>query len=379
MHKLLRSVQQSARCTWVAVPVLARCRAVRCFGSSGDYGSKSSGDNDTLDDSLPDLSAYPNLVASAGQGVNANDIHLRLNQNKPKGVFREKESDDIQVLVNNFTAPALAEALRDREVTLQRAAALLFDNELSELKDLLSPFLESNVAKRREKKDGLDLSQGLGRQELVILQRYIHRMPRNVFQAAKKRASVVIPLCNVNGVASVLFERRSTKVRTHKQQVCFPGGMLDEGGDSTIIHTSLREMEEELGIAPESVEVLGILRCRWKEVSSMTGIAVTPVIGFIGELNELVLTPNLDEVEEFFTIPIEDLLDETKWLKRNYSTPVFTGGPHTIWGLTAYLLEKFLQEVVVKCARAAPSTTHVRSAPDLRHDHALSDRTESGR
>ncbi len=107
-------------------------------------------------------------------------------------------------------------------------------------------------------------------------------------------------------------------------------------------------MEEELGIPKEKIEVLGILRCNWNEVASMTGIDVTPVVGFIGELTELTLTPNSDEVEDFFTVPLETLLDEDKWLSRNFSTPVFTGGPHIIWGLTAYLLERFLKDVVLK-------------------------------
>jgi len=276
------------------------------------------------------------------------DKHIKLKHHR-RGVFQENDEDDINVLVQNFTAPALAEALRDREITLQRAATLFFSGETEELKELLVPFLDESVERRRLRHHHLDLSKGFTRKEIVILQRYLHRMPRHVFHNAERRASVIIPLCNVNGVASVLFERRSMKVRTHKQQVCFPGGMLDEGVDSTIIQTSLREMEEELGIPREKIEVLGILRCNWNEVASMTGIAVTPVIGFIGELNDLVLTPNSDEVEQYFTIPLEDLLDEQKWLTRNFSTPVFTGGPHTIWGLTAYLLEKFLKEVVMKC------------------------------
>jgi hypothetical protein len=56
------------------------------------------------------------------------------------GVFRESEIDDIRVLVNNYTAPALAEALRDRETTLQSAAMLFFNNDMISLKHLLSPF-----------------------------------------------------------------------------------------------------------------------------------------------------------------------------------------------------------------------------------------------
>ena len=50
--------------------------------------------------------------------------------------------------------------------------------------------------------------------------------------------------------------------------------MVDEV-DATIIQTSLRELEEELGIDPDGVEVLGILRCDWREIADMmTGIAV---------------------------------------------------------------------------------------------------------
>lgn len=266
-----------------------------------------------------------------------------------KGVFRESEQDDIRVMVDNFTAPALAMALRDRETTLQLAAVLAQNGDVERLQKLLQPFTASNVDKRRIRNHGLDLSKGFTRKELVIIQRYLHRMPRHVFQATSSRASVIIPLCNVSGVASILFERRSSKVRTHKHQVCFPGGMLDEGIDASIVQTSLREMEEELGIPKEKIEVLGILRCNWNEVANMTGIAVTPVVGFIGEINNLKFFPNSDEVEEYFTVSIDDLVDEQKWLARNFSTPMFTGGPHNIWGLTGYLLERFVRDVLLKC------------------------------
>eukprot|EP00597_Dinobryon_sp_UTEXLB2267_P002437 CAMPEP_0170081570 /NCGR_PEP_ID=MMETSP0019_2-20121128/17392_1 /TAXON_ID=98059 /ORGANISM="Dinobryon sp., Strain UTEXLB2267" /LENGTH=223 /DNA_ID=CAMNT_0010296041 /DNA_START=136 /DNA_END=807 /DNA_ORIENTATION=+ len=199
------------------------------------------------------------------------DLHQQQSKVITEGVFRQSEDDDIKLLVNNFTAPALARALRDRESALQQAAMLADNNQHKELLALLNPFLKTSVEKRRLRKHFLDLSTGFTRQQLVIIQRYIHRMPRNVFHAAERRASVVIPLCNVNGVASILFERRSSKVRTHKRQVCFPGGMLDEGVDSTIIQTSLRETEEEIGIPREKIEVLGILRCKWHEVANMAG------------------------------------------------------------------------------------------------------------
>lgn len=49
------------------------------------------------------------------------------------------------------------------------------------------------------------------------------------------------------------------------------------------------------------------------------------VVGYIGELNDLTLTPNPDEVEQLFSVPLADLLDKSKWVIRDFSTPVFTG------------------------------------------------------
>jgi hypothetical protein len=71
---------------------------------------------------------------------------------------------------------------------------------------------------------------------------------------------------------------------------------------------------------------------------------------YIGELKDLRLSINHDEVEECFTVPLVDLLNESKWSSRNFSAPVFTGGPYNIWGLTGYLLQKFIKEVIIKCS-----------------------------
>ena len=60
--------------------------------------------------------------------------------------------------------------------------------------------------------------------------------------------------------------------------------------DSTIIQTSLREMQEELGIDSSAVEVLGVLRCNWNEVESMTGVAVTPVVCYVGDVEDVTKT-----------------------------------------------------------------------------------------
>jgi hypothetical protein len=99
------------------------------------------------------------------------------------GVFRENELDDIDVMVQNFTAPALARALREKERALQRAAALCQAGCCAELRAALEPHLRSSIERKRLKKHNIDLSEkspGLTKKELVIIQRYLNRMPRHV-------------------------------------------------------------------------------------------------------------------------------------------------------------------------------------------------------
>ena len=84
-----------------------------------------------------------NSIKNNNNNVIINDNYSTIDLNSIEdsvGVFRESEIDDIRVLVNNYTAPALAEALRDRETTLQSAAMLFFNNDMISLKHLLSPF-----------------------------------------------------------------------------------------------------------------------------------------------------------------------------------------------------------------------------------------------
>ena len=165
-------------------------------------------------------------------------------------------------------------------------------------------------------------------------------------KAHRHRAAVVLPLCNVSGVPSVLFEKRSLSLRKHPGEVCFPGGMVAGGEDTSIVRTCLREMEEEVGLRPDEVNVLGILRCNWGEITAITGIAVTPVIGYVGELGDVDLPINEDEVAECFSVPLIDLVNKENWVHQENASPIFTGGPHVVWGLTAYILDRFIQDVL---------------------------------
>jgi hypothetical protein len=73
-----------------------------------------------------------------------------------------------------------------------------------------------------------------------------------------------------------------------------------------LVRTDTRAAMEN-GVKPACMHptVLGVLRCDWSEVASIVGVAVTPVIGFMGDLTHHQLKPNPDEVSHCFTIPVQ--------------------------------------------------------------------------
>jgi nudix motif 8 len=253
---------------------------------------------------------------------------------------------DLHHLVNNFTAPALAAALRDRDETLRVCARLAAQGEDGALRELLKPYQTSKLRAQTARSSvaawGAEL---FGAAHCEEMRRRLQRMPRQLTKATAKRASVLIPLCHYRGAPAVLFTNRSDAVGTHKREVCFPGGMVDTT-DRSIIETGLRELHEEIGIDKQQVDVLGVMRCDWSEVASITGVGVTPVLGYIGELSTLQLQPSA-EVAGWFAVPIADIIDAQNWVLRDFSAPVFTGGaPHVVWGLTAYLLANVVRSVL---------------------------------
>ncbi|KAM5530148.1 hypothetical protein V8D89_016183 [Ganoderma adspersum] len=98
----------------------------------------------------------------------------------------------------------------------------------------------------------------------------------NVYNQSGPNAAVLIPLCNVNGQSGILLQVRG-KLRTHPGEISFPGGRVDEI-DPTPLAAALRETEEEMGIHPAQVEVLGRFG---PPESSLGGMRVWPYVGFV--------------------------------------------------------------------------------------------------
>ncbi|XP_066296649.1 mitochondrial coenzyme A diphosphatase NUDT8-like isoform X2 [Branchiostoma lanceolatum] len=160
-------------------------------------------------------------------------------------------------------------------------------------------------------------------------------------------AAVLVPLCTVKGVPSVLFTLRSSRLRSHQGEVSFPGGMCDST-DRDIVHTALRETEEELGIPSSSVDVWGSLKPIPDRRNTMTVVAV---LGNVGEVDPAKLKLSPREVAAVFPLSFSHLLDPARQryttMKRrhdnySYTMPVWLGGPHRVWGLTAIMLDQVL-------------------------------------
>jgi 8-oxo-dGTP pyrophosphatase MutT (NUDIX family) len=284
----------------------------------------------------------PSLV----DGINRQETQGGRMAQKQLGALREDSSEDMRLLTENYTVPSLASALRDREELLQQCAELCKKKKFEQVTALLQPFQHEHIQRRRDKKGKLALDRELNASSLEMLRKALMRMPRRVVYAHQKRAGVVLGLANVAGIPSVLLEKRAAHLRAHPEEVCLPGGMVCSVADDTIMSTCLREMHEEIGGLTENITVLGVLRCNWGEVHHLVGVAVTPLVCFLGDLTDSTLVPNPDEVAEVFTIPLSTLIQRDYWIHREGFAPIFLGGPHAIWGLTGYILERFVKDIL---------------------------------
>ena len=163
--------------------------------------------------------------------------------------------------------------------------------------------------------------------------------------AAITPAAVLVPIIARPEGFTVLFTRRTEQLKSHSGQISFPGGRA-EPGDPSPRHTALREAQEEIGLAPARVEVLGQLA----EYNTRTGFRVTPVIGLIQP--PLELAPDAREVDEVFEVPLAFLLDPANHRResrqigaRMASYYVIEHQGRTIWGATAGMLVNLYRQL----------------------------------
>jgi 8-oxo-dGTP pyrophosphatase MutT (NUDIX family) len=122
------------------------------------------------------------------------------------------------------------------------------------------------------------------------------------FDEPPRPAAVLIPLLREADHWRVLFTRRTGLLVEHSGQVAFPGGRADPQ-DASPEQTALREADEEIGLKPSDVRVLGCLR----RLHTITNYLVTPVVGAIPWPYSFRLA--FEEVSRVFTIPLAWLVD----------------------------------------------------------------------
>lgn len=155
-------------------------------------------------------------------------------------------------------------------------------------------------------------------------------------------AAVLVPLLWKDGEWHVLVTQRTQTVGHHKGQISFPGGAC-EPQDGDKLTTALRETFEEVGIAPESVEVLGAA----DDYQTISSFSVTPFVGIVPYPYEPHL--NREEVEGLVEVPLSFLRDPAhlrverrEYQGRSHEVLFWDYGPHMIWGATAQMLKEFL-------------------------------------
>jgi 8-oxo-dGTP pyrophosphatase MutT (NUDIX family) len=159
-----------------------------------------------------------------------------------------------------------------------------------------------------------------------------------------KKAAVLIPIyIGESNELSILLTLRKTYQGVHSGQISFPGGKFEQHETSSIA-VALREAEEEVGIDPKNVSILGELSPLYIPPSH---IVVFPVLAVLNEVQEWIIHER--EVEKIIEIKLKDLLDEGSKtftdIKIGDSTrkvPCFNVNGSIIWGATAMILSELL-------------------------------------
>lgn len=178
-------------------------------------------------------------------------------------------------------------------------------------------------------------------------------------------SSVLVPLVEIEGELNVVFQIRSSTLKTQPCEISFPGGKIDPT-DTSPLDTAIRETYEEFGLSKEKIDVA----CELDILVSPFGVIIHSFLGKISSINDIYI--NKDEVDSFFTVPLSFLVNYTpeqhinslipnfdenfpfdsipngknyKFRTAQYKTYFYRYKDKVIWGITAMILENFVSKL----------------------------------
>ena len=154
-------------------------------------------------------------------------------------------------------------------------------------------------------------------------------------------SAVLILLFPIREDIHFFLTKRTNTVQYHKGQISLPGGAKEEG--EKLIGTALRETDEEIGISPDSIQIIGQLT---PLLVPVTGFQIHPFIGFSEHKPETATDPM--EVESVFSVSIHSLvhqkthkLEERTLRGHLYQVPYYQLNNKKVWGATSMILSEF--------------------------------------
>ena len=181
-----------------------------------------------------------------------------------------------------------------------------------------------------------------------------NRIPQPIMQHIP--SSVMLLLFSIENELHLLFTKRAEHLAHQPGDISFPGGRKEK--NETPLETALRETQEELGILPEQITLLG----KTDFMLTTSGALITPFVGYVSNITIEEISFNKDEVAEIFTVPLSFFRQTQPEVHFLYLSPFtedtfpydrITGGKnypfvrpkipelfyqykqYTIWGITA--------------------------------------------
>jgi 8-oxo-dGTP pyrophosphatase MutT (NUDIX family) len=166
--------------------------------------------------------------------------------------------------------------------------------------------------------------------------------------SGSRAAAVLVPLFEEDGETRVILTKRPETMPSHQGEIAFPGGKFDPDLDDDLEATARREAREEIGLEPDTVEVIA----RLEGIATVASrFVITPFVGFL--TGRPLLHPDPREVVAVLDVSLSELMAdgvyrEERWdtWKADLDVHFYELTGETVWGATARILTGFLAHVV---------------------------------